>query len=159
VVRQNWGEGSKDEFSRTVGAMFGGERVKLTSAGLDEFDRAQRGPTEHLPHINYHGIIVMNSPGAVAVLENYGIDPEQLTIWMEKYGEWLRRESDLSNASMAHAAELLEELRAASDKGDGARVRRLGRTLQAILEGAAGHATGSAVYESLLRMAERLGFG
>jgi hypothetical protein len=129
--------------------------VTLTSAGVDEYERAQQGPTEHLAHIDHQGVVVVASPGAVVhspgaapVVIDSGIQVDEVNAWIGMY-----RGSLEQSARLADAESLLSELQLAGEQGDVTAMRRLVPMLLSIAEGAAG----SAVYEGLVAAARHLG--
>jgi hypothetical protein len=140
----------------TVGAFFGGERVRLTAAGLDEAERAGRGPTEHLPHITAINSVVVtgpdanvsaavNSPASTQLVHQEGLDQGAVTEWIGDYWEALTAAGVLSAAERAQAEHLLVRLDEANRRGDHERVTKLGGALRVVAEGVAGNAAYAAL--------------
>lgn len=155
VRRTAWGENEKDDFTKGVARFIGGERVKVTSQGLDELERARHGPTKHLPHIEIRdSVVAIDSPGAVQNLNRLGLDPIQLAAWMTMYRNALDQPAPLSDQRVKEARRLLRELQEAVDEADGTRVEQVGRTLRSIAEGVAGNV----VFTGVVAAARALGF-
>jgi hypothetical protein len=145
-----WGTGAGEPWE-TLGLLVGGVRVRLTAAGLDEAERAERGPTEHLPRITAIDSIVVTgqnarvagsikSPRSTQTVHQEGMDPDEVAHWIGDYWEALTHAAVLSAADRARAEHLLMRLDEANREGDRERVARLGRALRAIAEGVAGNA-------------------
>ena len=150
VEKTAWMKNEGEPFA-TLGAIVGRERVRLTAAGVDEAERAERGPTDHLPQITAIDSIVVTGPNArvsasvkspdsTQTLHQEGLDPSEVMQWIGDYWEALTDAALLSAAERAKAEHLLVRIEEANQEGDRERVARLGRALRAIAEGVAGNA-------------------